>query len=106
MELNKEDIVFNYKDIKEELREVIINKKITDINEPVSICEGIATMDFRPYLYNTALWGGGDIPMVILVGTETGKLYFFSLYILLPHLKDKYTEALAIKKAKEEKGSK
>ena len=73
----------NYEAMVEDL-----NKLMDDlgINESVSIVDGFANQPFQKELSGSFKIGGNTIPMVMLVGNKTGRVYYFALKALLPDI--------------------
>lgn len=82
-----------FKDIRNELYEKL--KNIQDdggglgIDEPTRLCDGI----FQPFFSKDTTVieiQGKPIPQIMLLGERTGRIYYFSLRMLMPHLYDNY----------------
>jgi hypothetical protein len=56
------------------------------ISEPVTLIDGFITEPYKSELTGEFTIGGPTIPMVMLVGRETGRVYLFALRALLPEL--------------------
>jgi hypothetical protein len=74
-----------FADVKDDIL-AALNKVRDDagITEPVGLIDGFITNPISGELVNAILVGGPCVPMVMLVGEKTGRLYFFALKTLLP----------------------
>jgi hypothetical protein len=61
----------------------ILEQKTKTIGESVSLIDGFASSPFSTELSDSVLLGGPTIPMVMLVGNDSGRLYFFALKAIL-----------------------
>jgi hypothetical protein len=59
-------------------------QRLPGVNEPLTLI-GITTLTLQDRLDVVSI-GGKNIPIVIVVGTETGRIYQFALKALLPDL--------------------
>ena len=71
-----------FDDVKQSIL-AALEQKTKTVGEPVSLVDGFASSPFSTELSDTVLLGGPTIPMVILVGNESGRLYFFALKAIL-----------------------
>lgn len=74
-----------------DLRQRIIEKlkersERVGIAESVTVLDGFVTEPFKTELTGAFTVGGPTIPMVVLLGNESGRIYFFALKALLPEL--------------------
>jgi hypothetical protein len=66
-----------------------IIKAITDrseqlgINESVTLLEGFVSQPYSTSLSSTLVIGGPSVPMVMLVGNQTGRVYLFAYKALV-----------------------
>jgi hypothetical protein len=60
--------------------------EIINIAESVTLVEGFLNEPFSTELSTSIIIGGPTIPMVMLVGNESGKIYFFALKTLVKEL--------------------
>lgn len=88
MENNQPTIKFS--EIKEKLIEAL-NLKITQnkiyIEEKATIIDGFINQPLSAELSGDFILGGPAIPMVMLVGNESGRIYYFALKAILPEIK-------------------
>lgn len=82
MDKNK---VIKFEDIKARIA-AKINSNITllGLNEPVSLVDGFVNQPISMELSGSFILGGPTIPMVMIVGNKTGRIYLFALKALLP----------------------
>lgn len=80
-----------FENIKEDILSAIRgNKNISsNISEPdgVTLIDGFINQPIQKELTGNFVLGGPSIPMICVVGNNTGRLYFFALKALLPKLK-------------------
>lgn len=67
------DVIEKRKDVLEKL----------GINEPVSLIDGFITQTLSMKLSTELYVGESVIPMIILLGKSTGRIYFFALKALI-----------------------
>ena len=74
-----------FEDVKEEIL-AALNKVRDDagITEPVGLIEGFFNNQLNTEPTNKLFLSGPYVPMVMLVGEKTGRLYLFALKALLP----------------------
>ena len=53
------------------------------ITEEVTIIDGFVNQPFTMELSNTFMIGGTTIPMIMLVGKDSGRIYFFALKAII-----------------------
>lgn len=75
-----------------EYKEQIINALnikggVLGIQEPVSLIDGFINQPIYNEFTGAFVIGGLAIPMVAVVGNNSGRIYFFALKALLPDLK-------------------
>lgn len=68
------------------LKEITDRSTLLGINEPVSIVDGFVNQPIQNELSGSIMIGGPTIPMVMLVGNKTGRVYYFALKALLPDI--------------------
>lgn len=54
------------------------------ITEKVGLVDGFINNPLSRELSDSIIIGGPSVPMILLVGETTGRVYFFALKILLP----------------------
>jgi hypothetical protein len=78
-----------FEDVKEEILAALNNlPDEVGITETVGLVDGFITNPVSGELTNSLLIGGPCLPMVMLVGEKTGRIYFFALKTLLPNRVD------------------
>ena len=83
MEQDQKKII-NFEDIKDRIvLELEKRSEKLQISEPVTLVDGFLNEPFSKELSNSFVVGGPTIPMVMLVGNESGKIYFFALKALI-----------------------
>ncbi len=85
MSNNKEQKNIKFEDIKPKLLSVL-EQKAEALGEPVSLIEGFVSGPFSTELSDSVILGGPTVPMVMLLGKESGRLYFFALKVLLKNI--------------------
>ena len=63
-----------------------LNNKTLHITEKVTLVDGFVDQAYLPKLTKKWVIGGSSIPMIILVGDESGQIYYFALKAILPKL--------------------
>jgi len=53
------------------------------IDEPVSLIDGFITQPLNMQITNSLIIGGSVVPMVMLLGKESGRIYFFAVKALI-----------------------
>ena len=86
----KQPKIIKFVEIKEKLIQAI-NGKIPQLglNEPVTLVDGFVNQPLSMELSGSFIIGGPTIPMVMIVGNNTGRIHFFAIKALLPDI-DKY----------------
>lgn len=62
----------------------VLEKKNLGIGEPLSLVDGFFIMPLHPTCENFILVGASTVPMVVLFGENTGRIYHFALKAILP----------------------
>jgi hypothetical protein len=76
----------------EEIREKIVSElkhrsKKFRIEESVTLLDGFVNTPFGKELSDSFVIGGPTIPMIMLVGNDSGQIYFFALKAIIPDIK-------------------
>lgn len=83
MEQNLKKLV-KFEEIKDQIiAELEKRSAIIQISEPVTLVDGFLNEPFSKELSDTFVIGGPTVPMIMLVGNDSGKIYFFALKALL-----------------------
>ena len=56
------------------------------INEPITLIDGFFQQPIQNEISGNMIIGGPAIPMIMVVGNNSGRLYYFALKHLLPDL--------------------
>jgi len=74
-----------FADVKQEIL-AALNKQREDlgITETVGLVDGFINNPLSREVSNTLMIGGPTVPMIILVGEKSGRVYPFALKVLLP----------------------
>ncbi|HAU0185367.1 hypothetical protein SC810_00065 [Legionella pneumophila serogroup 1] len=76
-----------FTDYREKIIQELNNKKVFwGINEPVSLIDGFINQPIQQELSGNIVIGGPTIPMVAVVGNNSGRIYYFALKALLPSI--------------------
>lgn len=65
--------------------ELNIRKTKLQINEPVTLIDGFVNQPIQSELTGAFVVWWPTIPMIMLIGNESWKIYFFALKALLPN---------------------
>lgn len=84
MESNEKKII-KFEDTREKILEALKQRRTT-INEPVTLLEGFVNEPFAKELSRSFIIGDATVPMIILLGSESGQVYFFALKAILPDI--------------------
>ncbi len=79
--------VIKFEDVKQSLIEEL--QKRSDkigITESVTLLEGFVSEPFSKEYSNTYVLGGPMVPMIMLIGNESGRIYFFALKAILKNI--------------------
>lgn len=82
MEKEKLEFMVFTPEIKQKIILALHTRKL-QIPEKVSLVDGFINLPINMQVTSNLVIGGRTIPMITLVGTETGRLYFFSLKMIL-----------------------
>jgi hypothetical protein len=84
MEQNQKKIV-KFESVKEEILDALKRRSIK-ITEPVTLLDGFINEPFGKELSDSFVIGGPTIPMIVLIGDDSGQIYFFALKAILPNI--------------------
>ena len=82
MSNNQQPKKIKFDEIKQDILSALQQKAET-LGEPVSLIDGFVSSPFSTELSDSVILGGPTIPMVMLVGDNSGRLYFFALKAIL-----------------------
>lgn len=88
MEEEKKQKEIQFKDIKKDLL-LELNKE-PRVDESTELIDGFINQPYNMELSNNLIIGGPTIPMIMLLGKKTGKIYFFALKAILKENLEKY----------------
>lgn len=89
IQAEKKQIRFN------EVRDKIVlglQKQELNVGEPVTLVDGFLNQPFNMELTNAIMIGGPTIPMVMLLGKNSGRIYLFALKAIV-NLEELYESA-------------
>lgn len=84
-------MTIKFEDVKERLREELLkNPTLLEGEDKITLIDGIFNMPLQYKLPEEVRLNGefSSAPMIACVGNKSGRVYFFSLFILLPDLKE------------------
>ena len=77
-----------FSDYKNQIIKALDDKKnFLGIQEPVSLIDAFINQPIYKEFTGAFVIGGPTIPMIAVVGNNSGRIYFFALKALLPDLK-------------------
>ncbi len=81
--------IVRFSDIKTELVDAL-NEKLKSnklhLSEKVTIIDGFVNQPLSTELSGSFVIGGPAVPMIMLVGDESGRIYYFALKAILPNI--------------------
>lgn len=76
-----------FSDYKDQIIKVLQEKQTSlGIHEPVTLVDGFINQPIQKELSGGFVIGGPAIPMIAVVGNNSGRMYFFALKALLPNV--------------------
>ena len=84
----KKPASIKFSEIESELKEIIKNKYciLQSKREGFAIVQGFFNTPIHQALEGNIIIGGPSVPMVAIVGQESGLIHFFALKVLMPEL--------------------
>jgi hypothetical protein len=76
----------NFTEYKQKILDALTSKGNLGIAEPVTLIDGFINQPISNELSGNIVIGGPAIPMIMLVGNNTGRIYFFALKAILPNI--------------------
>lgn len=77
-----------FTDYKDQIIKALNDKGVSlGIQEPVTLIDGFINQPMYKELTGAFVIGGPTIPMIAVVGNNSGRIYFFALKALLPDIK-------------------
>lgn len=87
MENNQKPKMIKFDDLKEKLiQKINENLPSMGLSEPVTLVDGFFNQPVSKELSGSFIIGGPTIPMVMIVGNKTGRIYFLALKALIPDI--------------------
>jgi hypothetical protein len=85
MGTNTQEPIIKFAEVKHKIIEAIQGKPKQElgINESVTLLDGFVSSPYTTTLSNDFILGGSFVPMVMLVGNDTGRIYFFAYKALV-----------------------
>jgi hypothetical protein len=86
---NTQQKVIKFSEIKDELVKALNDKLQSNklhISEKVTIVDGFVNQPLSMELSGSFVIGGPAVPMIMLVGNESGRIYYFALKAILPNI--------------------
>ena len=81
--------IINFNEIKDDILKVIHNKNLDKklhLPETVTLIDGFVNQPMSIELTDTFVIGNRKLPMILLLGSDSGQIYYFSLQAILPNL--------------------
>ena len=76
-----------FSEYKQKIIEALNNRSTQiNINEPITLIDGFINQPLQSELTGGLIVGGPAIPMVAVVGNNSGRIYYFALKALLPDI--------------------
>ena len=87
MENNQQQKIIKFTEIKDRLIQQI-NPRLPQMGlaEPVTLIDGFVNQPISMELSGSFVIGGPTVPMILVVGNNTGRIYFFALKALIPDI--------------------
>jgi hypothetical protein len=87
MKNNQDQTVLKFEDMRPRIIAALKDhSKNSGIKEEVSLVDGFVSQPFSLELSNSVILGGPMVPLIMLVGNESGQIYFFALKAILKDL--------------------
>lgn len=81
-QIRTQEKLIRFEDVREKIILGLKSHKI-DIEEPVILIDGFLNQPFNMELTNAIMIGGPTIPMIMLLGKESGRIYLFALKAII-----------------------
>jgi hypothetical protein len=86
MEPNQKKII-KFEDVRQDILDALNKRRVKiKIEEPVSLLDGFVNEPVGKELSTSFTVGGPTVPMIMLLGKESGQIYLFALKAILPDL--------------------
>lgn len=87
MSNSQQSKTIKFREIKDELIAAIKKKiPLLKLEEGVTLVDGFVNQPISMEISGSIIIGGTTVPMVMIVGNDTGRIYFFALKALMPTL--------------------
>ena len=74
-----------FSDYKQEIIDAINSRQsYLGINEPTTLIDGFFSQPLQNEFTSDLIIGGPTIPMIMILGNNSGRIYYFALKVLLP----------------------
>lgn len=86
---NAQPKIIKFSEIKDELVSALNKKLIGNklhLTEKVTVIDGFVNQPLSMELSGSFVIGGPAIPMIMLVGDESGRIYYYALKAILPNI--------------------
>ena len=84
---NNQPKIIKFSEIKERLVQALnlkLSQNKLSVNEKVTIVDGFVNQPLSMELSGAFVIGGPAVPMIMLVGNDSGRVYYFALKAILP----------------------
>ncbi len=84
---NNQPKVIKFSEIKDRLVQALnlkLSRQVLHVNEKVTIVDGFVNQPLSMELSGSFVIGGPSVPLVMLVGNDSGQIYYFALKAILP----------------------
>lgn len=79
--------VLQFSEIKERLIGALeTNEEVKKIGEPITLLNGFVNQTFTTEITSDYMIGGPRVPIIMLIGNESGRVYYFALKAILKDL--------------------
>lgn len=76
-----------FEEYKQKIIDALKAKGNLGITEPVTLVDGFVNQPIQNELSGSFVLGGPAIPMIMLLGNNSGRIYHFALKAILPDIK-------------------
>lgn len=76
-----------FEEYKQRIIDALKQKGNLGIQEPVTLVDGFVNQPIQKEISGSLMIGGPAIPMIMLLGNNTGRVYFFALKAILLDIK-------------------
>ncbi|MEI6375741.1 MAG: hypothetical protein WCO97_00935 [bacterium] len=84
---NNQPKIIKFSEIKERLVQALnlkLSQNKLSVNEKVTIVDGFVNQPLSMELSGAFVIGGPAVPLIMLVGNDSGRVYYFALKAILP----------------------